>query len=108
MTANTHEESVEREKPPIEAVPVRHPGRWVGAALVALFGAMFLHSLLTNPNWGWSLIGEWIFSPPILKGVGVTIVLTVLAMIIGLVLGIVLAIEHSRARAAGAPARVAK
>jgi len=92
VTADTHEESVERDKPPIEAVPVRHPGRWVGAGVVALFGAMFLHSLLTNPNWGWSLIGEWIFSPPILKGVGVTILLTVLAMIIGLVLGIMLAI----------------
>ncbi|MCU0297220.1 MAG: amino acid ABC transporter permease [Candidatus Nanopelagicales bacterium] len=81
-----------REKPPIEAVPVRHPGRWVGAAIVALFGAMLVHSLLTNPNWGWSLIGEWIFSPPIVRGVGVTILLTVLSMIIGLVLGIVLAI----------------
>jgi polar amino acid transport system permease protein len=81
-----------REKPPIEAVPVRHPGRWVGAAIVAVFAAMLLHSLITNPNWGWSLIGEWIFSPPIVKGVGVTIVLTVLSMILGLVLGVLLAI----------------
>ena len=89
MTADTE---VAREKPPIEAVPVRHPWRWVGAFVVALFAAMFIHSLVTNPNWGWSLIGEWIFAPPIIKGVGVTILLTILAMLIGLVLGIMLAI----------------
>ena len=71
MSADTREDvPAEREKPPIEAVPVRHPGRWVGAAIVAVAAAMLLHSLLTNPNWGWSLIGNWILSPPILKGVG--------------------------------------
>ena len=93
MSAETAQGEPEaRDKPPIVAVPVRHPGRWVGAAVVAVLGAMMLHSLLTNPNWGWSLIGEWIFAPPIIKGVGVTIVLTILSMIIGLVLGVLLAI----------------
>ncbi|MCU0296437.1 MAG: amino acid ABC transporter permease [Candidatus Nanopelagicales bacterium] len=91
-TDTAQEQPSAREKPPIEAVPVRHPGRWIGAAIVAVFAAMLLHSLITNPNWGWSLIGEWIFSPPIIKGVGVTIVLTILSMIIGLVLGVLLAI----------------
>lgn len=83
----------ERQKPEaIVAVPVRHPGRWLGVAVIAVLAAMFVHSLLTNPNWGWSLIGEWIFSPPILKGVLVTIILTILSMIIGLVLGVIIAI----------------
>lgn len=91
MTTDTPSDIV-RDKPPIEAVPVRHPGRWVGAAVVLLLAAMFVHSLLTNPNWGWSLIGNWIFAPPIIRGVGVTILLTILAMIMGLVLGIMLAI----------------
>ena len=77
---------------PIQAVPVRHPGRWVGVAIIAIGAAMFIHSLLTNPNWGWSLIGEWIFSPPILKGVGVTLLLTFLAMLLGLVLGVIIAV----------------
>jgi polar amino acid transport system permease protein len=77
---------------PIQAVPVRHPGRWVGVAVIAILAAMFVHSLLTNPNWGWSLIGEWIFSPPILKGVVVTLVLTFLSMVLGLVLGVILAV----------------
>lgn len=77
---------------PIQAVPVRHPGRWVGVAVIAVLAAMAIHSVLTNPNWGWSLIGEWIFSPPILKGVVVTLVLTFLAMLVGLILGVILAV----------------
>jgi polar amino acid transport system permease protein len=76
----------------IEAVPVRHPGRWVGAVVILVLAAMMVHSLLTNPNWGWELISEWIFSEPILKGVGVTLLLTVLSMAIGLILGVILAI----------------
>jgi polar amino acid transport system permease protein len=48
--------------------------------------------LVTNPNWGWGLISEWIFAPPIVRGVGVTLLLTFLSMIIGLALGVLLAI----------------
>ena len=58
MTTETTQPSGERAKPPIEAVPVRHPGRWVGAAIVLVAVAMAAHSLITNPNWGWSLIGN--------------------------------------------------
>ena len=91
MSSETTE--VGRARPePIKAVPVRHPGRWVAAAIIAVAFAMFVHSLLTNPNWGWALIGEWIFAPPVLKGVGVTLLLTFLSMVIGLGLGVVIAI----------------
>lgn len=76
----------------IKAIPVRHPGRWVMAAVVAVLAAMAIHSLLTNPNWNWSLIGEWIFSPPIVKGVGVTILLTILSMVLGVFIGVMLAV----------------
>ena len=92
MSADQQSSASQTHSEPIQAVPVRHPGRWVGVVIIAVLAAMFVHSLLTNPNWGWSLIGEWIFSPPILKGVVVTLILTFLAMIIGLVLGVVLAI----------------
>lgn len=93
MAINEAPPSGERkERKAIEAVPVRHPGRWVGAAVIAVLLAMFVNSLVTNPNWGWSLISQWIFSEPIIKGVGITIILTILAMIIGLVLGVMIAI----------------
>ncbi|MDA8435443.1 MAG: amino acid ABC transporter permease [Actinomycetales bacterium] len=76
----------------IRAVPVRHPARWVGSVAIAVLVAMFVNSLLTNENWNWSLIGEYIFSAPVVKGVGVTLLLTALSMVIGLVLGVLLAI----------------
>lgn len=76
----------------IRAVPVRHPGRWVAAAVIALLIAMFISSLVTNPNWGWDQIWKYIFTEPILKGVGVTIFLTIVSMILGLALGIVVAV----------------
>ena len=76
----------------IRAVPVRHPARWVGSVAIAVLAAMFVNSLVTNDNWNWSLIGQYIFSTPVIKGVGVTLLLTVLSMALGLVLGVVLAI----------------
>lgn len=92
MSTDQSTDPENRQVEPIQAVPVRHPGRWVGMAVIAIFAAMFVNSLLTNPNWGWPLIGEWIFSPPILKGVGVTLLLTFLAMLLGLALGVLIAI----------------
>ncbi len=32
----------------IKAVPVRHPGRWVAAAAVAVLAAMLVNNLVTN------------------------------------------------------------
>ncbi|MGE3287809.1 MAG: amino acid ABC transporter permease [Pseudonocardia sp.] len=78
--------------PDIVAVPVRHPGRWVAIALLAVLAAMMIHSLLTNPRFGWSVVGEYLFSPPILTGLRNTIILTVLSMLIGIVGGVALAV----------------
>jgi polar amino acid transport system permease protein len=77
---------------PIEAVPVRHPGRWVSAAVIAVLAAMLVHSFVANKRYGWSIIGQYLFSRPILSGVLVTIELTVIAMIIGILGGILLAV----------------
>ncbi|GAG28439.1 unnamed protein product, partial [marine sediment metagenome] len=47
-----------RSAPPeqIRAVPVRHPGRWVAAAVIAVLVAMFVHMLVTNPVFQWSFM----------------------------------------------------
>ncbi|HEY0871008.1 MAG TPA: amino acid ABC transporter permease [Acidothermaceae bacterium] len=76
----------------IRAVPVRHPGRWVAIAVIAVLAAMLIHMLLTNPNLEWSAIRKYLFSQIILRGVWMTIKLTVLSMAIGIVLGIVAAV----------------
>jgi polar amino acid transport system permease protein len=78
--------------PPIKAVPVRHPGRWVGVAVIAVLAAMLVHSFLTNPNFEWDVVGQYLFSDPVLRGLRNTLILTVLSMAIGIVGGVLLAV----------------
>jgi polar amino acid transport system permease protein len=76
----------------IQAVPARHPGRWIAAAIVLLIAARLAWSVVTNPRFEWDVVRQYLFNSAILHGVRVTIELTVLAMVIGVVLGIVLAV----------------
>jgi len=76
----------------IKAVPVRHPGRWLAAAVVLVLVAMFVHTLVTNPRFQWNVIWSYFLSSRVLDGLEITILLTVVAMAIGIVLGVVLAV----------------
>ena len=76
----------------IKAVPVRHPWRWVATAVIVLFLAMFINMAVTNPNFEWNVIGEYLFSNKILEGVWATVWITVVAMLAGIVLGVVLSV----------------
>jgi polar amino acid transport system permease protein len=76
----------------IEAVPVRHPGRWVAAAIVAVIAVLLIRSVATNPRFEWDVVGDYLFDDRILRGVVTTLELTVIAMVIGVVGGILLAI----------------
>jgi polar amino acid transport system permease protein len=78
--------------PPIKAVPVRHPGRWVAVVVIAVLAAMLVHSFLTNPNFRWDVVGQYLFSEPVLRGLRNTLILTVLSMAIGVVGGVLLAV----------------
>ncbi len=76
----------------IKAVPVRHPGRWVAAAVIAVLVAMFVNMLLTNPVFQWDFMFDNMFSGPVLRGARTTLIMTVLAMVIGILLGVVVAV----------------
>jgi polar amino acid transport system permease protein len=76
----------------IRAVPVRHPWRWVAVAIIAILVAMFVHMLVTNPNLNWPIVRRYLFNHIILRGVWMTIKLTVLSMAIGIVLGTIAAV----------------
>ncbi|MFG3420730.1 amino acid ABC transporter permease [Micromonospora sp. NPDC049460] len=83
----------ERARPePIQAVPVRHPGRWVAVAVIGVLVAMFVHLLVTNKAFNWSFMVDEMFRPPIIEGLRGTIALTILSMLIGVGLGVVIAI----------------
>jgi polar amino acid transport system permease protein len=76
----------------IEAVPVRHPWRWVAAVVVLIIAASLVRAVVVNPHFQWSVVGQYLFDPRILRGVVKTIWLTVVSMVIGILLGIVLAV----------------
>jgi polar amino acid transport system permease protein len=76
----------------LTVVPIRHPWRWVAVAAIAVLVAMLVHSLATNPEWQWDYVRGYFNESTILKGIWVTIQLTVFAMAIGIVFGIVLAV----------------
>lgn len=76
----------------IKAVPVRHPWRWVSAVLIALIVANAIWSIATEAQLDWDTIGEYLFSPRIISGLWLTLLLTAIAMTMGVLLGIVLAV----------------
>ena len=77
---------------PIKAVPVRHWGRWISAAIL-LFAAFALGwSLAHNPHVHFATIGAYLFKPLTLRGVVVTLEMTAIAMVIGIVGGTIVAV----------------
>jgi polar amino acid transport system permease protein len=64
----------------------------VAVAVLAVLAAMFVHTVLTNDNFRWNVVGSYLFSGPVLNGLGNTLVLTVISMVIGIVGGILLAV----------------
>jgi polar amino acid transport system permease protein len=76
----------------IVAVPLKHPWRWVIAAILVVAFAGLALSLWDNHNVDHPTIAQYIFNPRILSGVGLTLILTVVAMIVSSVLGVLLAV----------------
>ena len=76
----------------VPVVPLRHPGRWIGAALMIFVLLSMTDVLVTNDRWQWDKVAQYMFSAPILNGVMNTLILTVLAEIVGITFGILLAV----------------
>jgi polar amino acid transport system permease protein len=64
----------------------------VAAAIVLIVALALVRSVVDNPRFEWSIVGEYLFDGRILHGLRVTIELTAIAMGIGIVLGVVLAV----------------
>jgi polar amino acid transport system permease protein len=84
----------------IKAVPVRHPGRWIAAAIILVIAASIVRSIITGagsktvPNSGfeWNVVGQYLFDSRILHGAVTTIYMTFLAMAVGIILGVIAAV----------------
>jgi len=96
MTTDTETRSAESapDRPgAINAVPVRHPGRWVAIAVIAILLAMLIHLLVTNKAFDWSFVFKAMNQQPVINGfIRGTLLVTVLSMILGVAGGVVLAV----------------
>jgi polar amino acid transport system permease protein len=77
--------------PPTDLVPMRYPGRRLAALLVLIAAASLGYSAITNDNFEWSVVWEYLFNREIMQGLGTTLILTGSSMTLGITLGIVLA-----------------
>jgi polar amino acid transport system permease protein len=90
MTSDGGAEAVPPDQ--IRAIPVRHPGRWVAGLVVLYLVVAVVGSVVQNPRFQWSVIGDYFTSREILNGLVVTLELTATSMAIGIGLGVLLAI----------------
>jgi len=77
---------------PIEAVPLRHPWRWLSAAVVLVLVFLFVWGAATNPAYRWDTYGRYLFDTRFGTAVFYTVALTVLSMILAVILGVILSV----------------
>ncbi|MDR7165703.1 polar amino acid transport system permease protein [Pseudarthrobacter oxydans] len=75
----------------VTALPLRHPWRWVAATLILLIVAWFAYIIVTNPNLDFATVGEFVFDPRIISGIGLTLLITVVSMVVSTVLAVIIA-----------------
>lgn len=76
----------------MRAIKLKHPVRIASGIVVALLSVLALESFISNERVGWDIVGHYLFSRPILVGLGRTLILTFVAMAVGLLIGAALAI----------------
>ncbi|MFJ8887274.1 amino acid ABC transporter permease [Streptomyces sp. NPDC102402] len=73
-------------------VPVRRTGRWAAAVVVLLLLAGALVSVVRNDAFQWDVVGRYLTTDSVLRGLGLTLWLTGLVMALGFALGALLAV----------------
>jgi polar amino acid transport system permease protein len=77
----------------IDAVPLRHPWRWVAAVVIVVVVGLFLYGAATNEAFRWATYWEYLFNERVLTvGVVNTLQLTIYSMVLALILGVLLAV----------------
>ncbi|KLU08355.1 amino acid ABC transporter permease [Kocuria sp. SM24M-10] len=71
-----------------------HPWRWVFSIALAVIVFALGIFFTTNPNFGWDVVGTYLFHPTVLAGLGMSVFLAVIAMVLGTAFGAVLAVAQ--------------
>lgn len=73
-------------------LPLRHPSYWIAAVVVGILLVLTIYVLATNDSVKWDVFARYLFSPPIMEGLWVTIQLSVISQILALAIGCILAL----------------
>src|SRR5699024_942694 len=96
MSEHVAETTRQASEQPRYAVPTvrsrRRYGEMIGWIIVGLAILGLVSNMLTNPRWNWETIGEYLFDPIVLQGVGSTIMLSISSGGSGLVFGLIIAL----------------
>jgi polar amino acid transport system permease protein len=76
----------------IDAVPLRHPWRWVAAVVIVILVGLFLYGAATNEAYGWDIFAKYLFDKRVTQGAWNTLQLTVYSMVLAIVLGVIIAV----------------
>jgi polar amino acid transport system permease protein len=70
----------------------RNYGRWFSWIVVLIIAADVILSVAHNPNFEWHVVAKWFTEATVIRGLGVTLGLTVISMLLGTLLGLLLAV----------------
>ncbi|MGZ6778806.1 MAG: amino acid ABC transporter permease [Mycobacterium sp.] len=77
----------------IDAVPLRHPWRWVAAVVIVILVALFLYGAATNDAYRWHIFAKYVFNSRVLQiGLVNTLQLTIYSMVLAIGFGVLLAV----------------
>lgn len=76
----------------LRVVPQRQYGIWIGTVLALVLAGLIIRAFAVNPAFDWDTAFRYVFHPPILRGLGTTLLLTVLIMAVAIVIGTIIAI----------------
>lgn len=79
-------------EPPPRVVPARRAGQWATATVVLVLLGLGLLSVVRNKAFQWDVVAQYFTSASVLRGLVLTLWLTVLVMALGFVLGTLLAV----------------
>lgn len=80
------------ESPAARIVERPRVGRWIGVAAVGLLLVWIAWQVMTNGGFQWDIVGRYMFHHTVLRGVAMTLQLTLLVMVMGTVIGIFVAL----------------
>lgn len=94
MADNLPTGTVSADRPgEIKAIGVRHYGRWIAVAILAVLMLMFLNFIIFNPAFEWPFVWTVMQQRPVVNGLLIgTLLVTVLTMMVGVAGGVVLAV----------------